>query len=138
VKRGAAVCPCGGLPAGSTWADCCGRWFDGGAWPDTAEQLMRSRYSAYVLGRADWLLATWAAATRPATIDLDVSQTTWLGLTVRGAHELDADHAEVEFIARSRNHGGAHPGRAERLHELSRFERIDGRWFYVDGGEPAA
>ena len=93
----------------------------------TAEQLMRSRYCAYVLGLADYLLATWHASTRPASIDFEPGQR-WLGLSVRQHRVIDADHAEVEFVARSRLGGRGH-----RLQERSRFVRERGRWYYVDG-----
>ncbi len=93
---------------------------------------MRSRYSAYVLGLESYLLSTWHASTRPATLDLDEGPR-WLGLEVRRHEPLDATHAIVEFIARYR-----HGGRAHRLHETSRFLREDGRWYYVDGRFPAA
>ena len=94
--------------------------------PD-AESLMRSRYSAFVLERRDYLLATWHTSTRPAGLDFEPGAK-WLGLEVRSQRQLDADHAEVEFVARHRV-----AGRAERLHERSRFVREDGRWYYVDG-----
>ncbi len=116
------ACPCGKGPA---YADCCGRWHAGQAAP-TAEALMRSRYSAFVLGLADYLLATWHPNTRPAELTLE-SSIRWLGLEVRAAHE-DGDRATVEFVARSKL-----GGRAARLHETSRFVREVGRWFYVDG-----
>ena len=90
---------------------------------------MRSRYSAFVLEQADYLLATWHAATRPAALDF-VPGVKWLGLEVRSYQVLDADHAEVEFVARLRE-----AGRATRLHERSRFVRESGRWFYVDGDQ---
>ena len=96
--------------------------------PD-AETLMRSRYSAFVLGRRDYLLATWHASTRPANLMLDPAAK-WLGLEVRSHTAQDADHAEVEFVARYRE-----GGRATRLHERSRFVRESGRWFYVDGDQ---
>ena len=108
---------------------CCGRYLDdfvATPAPD-AETLMRSRYSAFVLGRLDYLLATWHASTRPADLTLDAAAK-WLGLEVRSHRVIDADHAEVEFIARYRE-----AGRAVRLHERSRFVREAGRWFYVDG-----
>ena len=89
---------------------------------------MRSRYSAYVLGLADYLSATWHASTRPARIESDAAGLRWLGLQVRQHAVQDADHATVEFVARSKS-----AGRAQRLHEISRFVREDGRWFYVDG-----
>jgi SEC-C motif-containing protein len=88
---------------------------------------MRSRYSAYVLDLTDYLLDTWHPRTRPAAIDPTPSGLRWLGLEVRGHRIEDVDHATVEFVARSKL-----AGRADRLHEVSRFERVDGRWFYVD------
>jgi SEC-C motif domain protein len=89
---------------------------------------MRSRYSAYVLGLNDYLLATWHAQTRPACITASPSRFQWLGLEVRHHAVIDADNAEVEFVAR-----GKLNGRAQRLHEVSRFVREKGRWLYVDG-----
>jgi SEC-C motif-containing protein len=89
---------------------------------------MRSRYSAFVRGDRPYLLATWSADTRPADLEPDPPGLRWLGLEVRRHVVLDADHATVEFVARSKL-----AGRAHRLHETSRFVRQDGRWFYVDG-----
>lgn len=90
---------------------------------------MRSRYSAYVLGLEDYLLATWHSETRPPAVELDVTpRPQWLGLSVRAHQPIDETHAIVEFVARYKING-----RAYRLHETSRFERVDGRWFYVDG-----
>jgi SEC-C motif-containing protein len=88
---------------------------------------MRSRYTAFVLGRADHLLATWHPSTRPAELSLDEG-VKWLGLEVRRHLTPAADRAEVEFVARSRV-----AGRGQRLHEVSRFVREGGRWYYVDG-----
>jgi SEC-C motif-containing protein len=87
---------------------------------------MRSRYSAFVLGLTDYLLATWHTSTRPASLALQPG-VQWLGLEVR-RQRTDGDHATVEFVARSRL-----AGRATRLHETSRFVHEDGRWYYVDG-----
>ena len=89
---------------------------------------MRSRYSAYVRECADYLRATWHASKRPSRISFDPG-VKWLGLEVRDFKVIDADHAEVEFVARQRDRSG----RAVRLHERSRFVREDGRWYYVDG-----
>ena len=89
---------------------------------------MRSRYSAYVLKLSDYLLASWHASTRPAELDLSADDTKWLGLEVRAHAQQDAQHASVEFVARYRI-----AGRGHRLHELSRFVREDGRWYYLDG-----
>ena len=90
---------------------------------------MRSRYSAYVLKLADYLLATWHQSTRPATLDLETDK--WLGLEVKNHTEESPDRATVEFVARYKIDGRAH-----RLHEISRFVRVEGRWFYVDGDFP--
>jgi SEC-C motif-containing protein len=89
---------------------------------------MRSRYTAFVLGRDDYLLATWHPSTRPASLDPDPPGLRWLGLQVKRHVQQDDAHAIVEFVARSRLGGRAH-----RLHETSRFVREDGRWTYLDG-----
>jgi SEC-C motif-containing protein len=115
-------CPCG---LAAEYETCCGRWHAGEAAP-TAEALMRSRYSAYVKGRADQLLATWHASTRPAEVPIEAG-VKWLGLEVRRVVE-QGNEATVEFVARSKL-----GGRALRLHENSRFVREGGRWYYVDG-----
>ena len=133
-----AACPCGRLQGSGpkakplAYADCCGRFID--HWdaqpaPD-AECLMRSRYTAFVRERADYLLATWHPSHRPASLDFDAAAQ-WLGLEVRGHWVKDVDHAEVEFVARHRL-----GGRAVRLHERSRFVGEGGRWYYVDGDMP--
>lgn len=94
---------------------------------------MRSRYSAFVLGEHDYLLDTWHPLTRPARIDPDPPGLRWLGLEVRRHVPEDDSHALVEFVARCKQ-----GGRATRLHEISRFERIEGRWLYRDGVSGAA
>lgn len=123
-----APCPCGRR---RPYAQCCGPLHAGAAAPD-AEALMRSRYCAYVLGDAAYLSATWHADTRPQDLALDEAATRWLGLEVKRHVPVDADHATVEFVARYRI-GGAP---AVRLHEVSRFVREEGRWYYVDGTFP--
>lgn len=121
-----SACPCG---SGQAYAACCGRWHGGVAAP-SAEALMRSRYSAFVLANEPYLLATWHASTRPSTLDLadEAATTRWLGLEIRKTATQDENHATVEFVARYRV-----AGRGYRLHELSRFVREDGCWFYLDG-----
>ncbi len=123
----ALPCPCG---SGRTLADCCGRWHAGAQHlqAPTAEALMRSRYSAFVLDRRDYLLATWHPSTRPAELEAPESGLKWLGLHVRAHVQQDAKHATVAFVARSKLGGRAH-----RLEEVSRFVREDGRWVYLDG-----
>jgi SEC-C motif-containing protein len=117
-------CPCGRAPEFST---CCGRYIGTGVPAPDAESLMRSRYTAFVRGDVAHLLATWHASQRPASLALEPG-VKWLGLEVKRHLPIDADHAEVEFVARSRVQG-----RGQRLHERSRFVREGGWWFYVDG-----
>lgn len=93
---------------------------------------MRSRYSAYVLDRLDYLRDTWHPRTRPADLTPNPPGLRWLGLEVRGHRVTGPDRAEVAFVARSKL-----AGRAHRLAETSRFEcaALEGapRWYYVDG-----
>lgn len=120
-----AACPCG-LPR--AYDDCCACLHRGEPAPD-AEALMRSRYSAYVLGLEGYLLETWHPSTRPARLDLDAGpRPKWLGLKVLGHEACDGGQATVTFVARYKVGGRAH-----RLRETSRFVREDGRWYYLDG-----
>ncbi len=90
---------------------------------------MRSRYSAFVLRHEPYLLATWHASTRPASLALDDEPgLRWLGLEVRRHTQISDTRAQVEFVARSKLAGKAH-----RLHEVSDFVCEDGRWYYVAG-----
>ena len=128
----ATPCPCGQTDVRKKplhYANCCGRFidaFDTTPAPD-AQSLMRSRYSAFVLERADYLRSTWDATTRLPDFTIQPGAK-WLGLEVRAARSTGTDSAEVEFVARYRM-----DGRAVRVHERSRFLRIGERWFYVDG-----
>ena len=88
---------------------------------------MRSRYSAFVLARDTYLQQTWASAQRPAALSFE-PDVKWLGLDVKFYRLIGPAQAEVEFVARSRLRGVP-----TRLHELSRFIKDQGRWFYVDG-----
>jgi SEC-C motif-containing protein len=122
-----ADCPC---ESGQAYGVCCGRWHAGlaeGVRAPTPEALMRSRYSAYVLGLLDYLLATWHPSTAPG--DLELPPVKWLGLELRHA-QATGDAGVVEFVARCRD-----GGRGVRLHEISRFVREDGRWLYIDGDQ---
>lgn len=119
-------CPCG---SGRGYGDCCGPFLAGTAVPETAEQLMRSRYTAQVLRDHDWLLATWHPATRRSRVDLE-ERVRWIGLEVlatQGGGPGDTS-GTVEFVARYKLDGRAH-----RLHERSRFQRRNGGWLYLDG-----
>ncbi|WP_034298245.1 YchJ family protein [Herbaspirillum sp. RV1423] len=132
-KSDKQACPCGK----GMYAACCGRFISGAAVPATAEQLMRSRYTAFALREEAYLRSTWHPDTlpdEPITAESDVK---WIGLDViRQKHEKDSDEATVEFIARFKVGGRAH-----RLHEVSSFVRQTdaagvARWYYVDGAFP--
>ena len=119
-------CPCG---TGLTSGECCGRFSGGTASAATAEQLMRSRYSAFAAGDSAYLLETWHPRTRPASLDLD-PDLRWTGLevlaTTGGA--MLATEGTVEFRA-----SYVRGGRRGSQHEDSRFVREGGRWYYLDG-----
>lgn len=117
-------CPCG---SGLRYASCCQPLHLGQA-ANSAESLMRSRYSAYVLRLEPYLLATWHPDTRPDTLDLSQDHIKWLGLQVMRAETTGPTTAIVEFIARYKV-GGM---RAERMHEISEFVYTDA-WYYVTG-----
>jgi len=120
-----ANCPCG---SHQPYGTCCGHWHAAlaqGQHAPTPEALMRSRYSAYVLGHIDYLLATWHPSTAPGALELPPVK--WLGLQVRHA-QVSGTAGVVEFVARWRD-----GGRGVRLHEISRFVLEDGRWRYIDG-----
>nr|MCW2729183.1 hypothetical protein [Aeromicrobium sp.] len=119
-------CPC---LSGLTYDACCGRLHTGTATAQTAEQLMRSRFSAFAVSRPDYLLETWDRTTRPATLKLD-ADLRWYRLDVLATSAggpFDTTGV-VEFTAFYRS-----PTGAGSQHEVSRFTRQDGRWQYLDG-----
>lgn len=120
-------CPCGSDLAETA---CCEPIRKNGAGlGKTAQQLMRARYSSYVRHDAAFLLASWHPTTRPPTMTFG-HDTEWLGLEVidtEAGGALDT-HGLVEFRARFQR-----AGEFFELHERSRFERVDGRWLYIDG-----
>jgi len=118
------ACPC---QSGRSFQGCCARYLGTSVPAPDAESLMRSRYTAFVRADVAHLLATWHASARPASLELEPG-VKWLGLEVKQHELIDAAHAEVEFVARSRVQG-----RGQRLHERSRFVQENGQWFYVDG-----
>lgn len=125
-KNNLDQCVCG---SNSVYAQCCEPLHKGNSHAPTAEILMRSRYSAYVLNLYDYIRETWHPSTYPSDLAPPDVVINWLGLTIKKAWSNQADEAFVEFIARSRLGSGP----ADRLHEISRFLKEDGHWFYVDG-----
>lgn len=122
----AQPCPCG---SAADWEVCCAPIIRGDTAALTAAALMRSRYSAYVVEEESYLLASWHPQTRPSRIRFTAGQR-WLGLQVKNtaAGGVDDDSGTVEFVARYKINGRGH-----RLHEVSRFERLQGAWYYLDG-----
>ena len=120
-----AQCPCG---SAKPYAECCGPLHSGEGQASSAEQLMRSRFSAFAVGDAAYLLRSWHSSTRPARLSLDPG-TRWTRLEILGASDGGPFHAEgtVEFRAYYRQGSGAE----EFLHENSTFAREDGAWVYV-------
>ena len=119
-----APCPCGW---GEPFAGCCGRYLGGEQGAPTAEALMRSRYTAFVVGDVGHLLRSWHPSTRPADLDLDLG-VDWRRLVVlatTGGSPFD-DTGSVEFEAHYRQ-----AGRRGVQHEDSAFTRSGGVWLYV-------
>lgn len=117
-------CPCGG----GLYRECCGRFHPQSAGeaalPDSAEQLMRSRYSAFALGLDDYLLSTWHPSTRPQTLDLS-DNPKWVQLQIVSSSQKGAQ-GQVHF------HAYFQVGNDISMHdELSEFVKEDGRWFYL-------
>lgn len=118
-------CPC---PTGLPYNECCGPFHSGVTHAATAEQLMRSRYSAYATGDTDYLLKTWHPKTRPSELTLD-PELRWYRLDILATERggLLDQAGTVEFRAHYRTPDG--PG---EQHEISRFTKHSGAWVYVD------
>jgi len=126
----AETCPCG---RGRAYGRCCGSLHKAGraGLGTTPEDTMRARFSAYVLANEPFLLATWHPDTRPDSL-LFSDDVIWEHLEVIDAHGGGLDSTgSVEFKARFRRSDAP-----LELHELSRFERIDGNWVYTEGTDP--
>lgn len=130
------LCPCGGAPtairrqgAEVAYADCCERYIVQGQLPPDALHLMRSRYTAFVLENEAYLLHTWQPAFRPSSLAFEAGAK-WLGLEIKDFVQTGMkdghETAEVEFVARVRV-----AGKANRLHERSRFVCEEGQWLYA-------
>ena len=122
--------------SGLEYSACCGPLLAGSVYAQTPEQLMRSRYCAFVLKNADYLINTWHPNCHAEQLRNELTagfeHTEWLGLTIfatqSGSH---ADEGFVSFVARFRDkeHDSA-------LIERSRFLNQNGRWYYIDGTRP--
>lgn len=120
-------CFCG---SNSPYSQCCEPFHSGLQNAPTAQALMRSRYSAYVLKNASYLLATWYKSTRPKAIDFSHENVIWQKLDILHIKkgEVKDDKGKVEFNALYEQ-----DGQPFVMHEISRFKKFGGKWFYVDG-----
>lgn len=119
-------CPCG---SGKPYKECCFMYHMEKTQPPTAEALMRSRYSAYVMKKGDYLLYSWHPDTRPKTLDLAAEKVKWMALSIISAEGGPGDEeGYVEFVARYKI-----GGRAAKLSEKSHFTKWKGRWMYLEG-----
>lgn len=127
-KTSVINCHCG---SGVTYDGCCGPLISRKQTADSAEKLMRSRFSAYSVGDYQYILDTYHVSTRPNitanSLAQDDASTQWLKLEVLEANNLN-DHAHVSFRAFSKNGSSFYC-----LHEKSRFELVNRHWFYIDG-----
>ncbi|MRN37714.1 SEC-C motif-containing protein [Neisseria sp. N95_16] len=127
------ICPCQSQRA---YADCCQPFHAQQKLPVTAEELMRSRYSAYTLQNIDYIVQTTVPSQQKLLDTADMlawsRETDWQGLDVlKHIPNIGKNHAQVEFIAHFQ---GA--GEAQHHHELSAFVKIDGRWYFIDPTVP--
>jgi len=122
-----SFCRCG---SGIEYAQCCGPFHSGEKKPVTAEALMRSRFTAYALHNADYLLATWDAAVRPELIDFSKEKVDWQRLEIGNTKKGGAKDTKgvVEFKAYYLQDGEEYV-----MNEISQFVKRAGGWFYLDG-----
>lgn len=120
-------CPC---VSGQSYHACCQPLHEGIVQANSAEQLMCSRYSAFSLGKIEYLVQTlhpdFSKSDDRESLKLTIEQTNWLGLKII-EHKAQARTATVEFVA----YFAENP--IGQMHELSRFVKQDGKWFYQDG-----
>lgn len=123
------LCPC---QSGLLFAQCCQPFLllPEQHFPTTAKQLMRSRYSAYVLKDSDYLLKTWHPEYRPQSLHLEQDKSQWIALTIKATHLGGNNDLQgmVHFIARYKINGKAY-----KLEEKSHFEKLNDHWFYLSG-----
>ncbi|NOX99103.1 MAG: SecC motif-containing protein [Verrucomicrobia bacterium] len=129
--REESLCPC---KSRLSYAECCLPFHHGKTKPETAEQLMRSRYSAYFFRKVDYLVETTHPRTRQGDLgeelEKTIDQVNWKFLTILSSSKGGKDDktGKVEFVA-----DYYVEGEAFELHENSRFRRHKGAWKYLDG-----
>ena len=117
-------CPCG---SGLFFHLCCDRFLQKKEKPETPLELMRSRYTAYTCHDNDYIKQTWYPSTRPVEPITTDPHIKWIRLEVI-RHEEKHNDGLVEFIAYCKVNG-----RAQKMHETSRFLKEGGQWYYLDG-----
>ena len=129
-----ANCLCGSTESFKT---CCGPLLSGEKSADTAEALMRSRYTAYARTAIDYLLSTTHPAKKGA-YDADAmrswaEESDWQGLEIISTEKggPDDDTGRVEFIARY-----SEKGKSREHHEIADFKKQNGKWYFYDGRAP--
>ena len=129
-------CPCG---SGSLLEACCEPFIEGRDAPETAEQLMRSRYTAYAMGHVGYIVSTHDPRTRRAGLRESVEKWTrsarFVGLEIIATEAGGAEDSAglVEFEARFEEGGEPHT-----LRERSRFRKHRGRWVFCSGSTASA
>jgi SEC-C motif-containing protein len=130
LERQQSLCPC---KSRETYATCCMPFHYGKAKPESAEQLMRSRYSAFFFRLVDYLVSSTHPDTREpglkAELEATIFESSWRFLTILKTSKGGKDDkvGKVEFIAEY-----FHDEQAQKLHERSRFKRFKGAWKYLD------
>ena len=120
-------CPCG---SNTSFTECCARILKDHSLAKTAEQLMRSRYTAFTLKDNTYLLKSWAKESRPEHLNVEEAPVQWLDLKVENSKEGQEQDSTgtVTFTARFIS-----SGHLCHLREESRFVREENKWFYLDG-----
>lgn len=123
---GETLCPC---HSGRLFSLCCESFLNEKSFPETAVQLMRSRYCAYSLAKNEYLITSWHKSTCPQSVEIDkgIQWTRLMIKRVMAGTAIDIE-GQVEYVAIFKMNGKAH-----RLHENSRFLKESNRWLYVDG-----
>lgn len=127
MKKNIDLCPC---CSQQKYTECCQPYHLWQKNAPTAEKLMRSRYSAYALRNVEYLIKTWHPKTLPRKLAEEINEAKWIDLTIHKSWDSqEQNEAFVEFTARFRNASG----KAQKMHEISRFIKQGDHWFYVDG-----
>lgn len=120
-------CLCG---SGNTYSTCCQKVHLDHAAASTAEELMRSRYTAFALEKSSHILKTWVENKRPKALNFDDHPVTWIHLTINSSKDGQPENStgQVDFTSTYIENG-----QLCTLSEISNFKKIDSLWYYVDG-----